>query len=112
MTCLFFFAQHVTDTADRMQQAGFALQFQSLAQVANVHIQYVAFTAKVISPYAIVDHFTGEHLTRVAQEELNQVILFCREGNGAPAANCLAGGGIEGQVSKGEGGGALRLGAA
>ena len=63
-------AEYVPHPAHGMDQAIFSLSFQLLAQVANIHLDDIALTTKVISPDTIKDHIASEHLAGVTQEEL------------------------------------------
>jgi hypothetical protein len=58
--------------------------------------------AEVVAPHALVDERAGQHLTRVAQEELEQVRLGRRQLEASPAASRVHRAEIERQIGKAE----------
>src|SRR5262249_39771704 len=68
-------AHHVAHAADRVDQFACPDLLQLPAQVAHVHPQRVRGRAEVIAPNAVVDHAMRQHLARVAQEQLQQLVL-------------------------------------
>lgn len=68
MNDLRVFAQDVSYTAHGMDQASFAFTLQLLTQITDIDFQHIAFTAKVVAPDAVKDHFAREYLLGVSQE--------------------------------------------
>ena len=60
----------------RYGSGGFALTFQFLAQIADIHFEHIAFAAKVIAPDAVKDHFARQHLLGMTQEKLEQFVFL------------------------------------
>ncbi len=50
-----FFAQDVADASNRVYEPLKIVRFSFLSQIADIDFYDVAFSPKVISPYAIVD---------------------------------------------------------
>src|SRR6266508_3951837 len=91
------FAEDITDATNRVNQARLARRFELLAQITDIHLDDIAFAAEVVAPYTIVNHFTREHLLRMAHKQLEQLILLGREIDSASADMCFVRRGIHGQ---------------
>ena len=79
-------AQGVADAADRVDQPRLAARLGLLAQVADVDVERVRAVAEVVAPDAVEDHRAGQHLPRVAEEELEQRELGAGQGERLVAA--------------------------
>ena len=51
-----------------MDQADLPFALQLLPQVTDIHFKNITFAAKVISPYAVKNYFTGQYLFGMPQE--------------------------------------------
>src|SRR5579859_176357 len=74
--------QRVPDTADRLDQPRLAACLGLAAQVADVDVERIRGRPEVVAPDPLEDQGAGEHLPRVAEEELEQVELRPRELDG------------------------------
>src|SRR6185437_8480598 len=72
-------AQHVPDTAHRMQQPWLAPGLGLAPQVAHIDAQRVGGGPEVVAPYVLEDRGAREHLAGVAHEELEQQELGAGE---------------------------------
>jgi len=52
------------------------MTLQFVAQIANIDIQHIGFTTKIIAPDGIIDLLTTQHLTRMAHEIVEQLVFF------------------------------------
>src|SRR5579875_3974918 len=93
-------AEDIADAAHRMDQARFALGFRLPPQVADVHLERVGVGPEVVTPDPVEDQLAGEHLARVAQQQLQQEELRARQLDASLATEHLAGAGIEGEVAE------------
>ena len=67
---LWIFTQDVSNPADGVNEALFSLTFQLLPEITDIDFQHIALAAKVLSPDTVKDHFAGQHLLGVPQEQL------------------------------------------
>src|SRR6476660_1854853 len=95
-------AQRVTDAANRVDEPRFAAGFGLAPQVADVDVERVRREAEVVAPDALEDDRTGEHLARVAQEQLEQRELRSRQLDRATVAMHVARAEVERDVCEGE----------
>ena len=76
---LMVLAQRVTDAADGVDEARAPAGLGLASKVADVDIEGVGRRAEVEAPDALEDDRASEHLTRIAQKELEQRELGSRQ---------------------------------
>src|SRR5581483_1997655 len=94
--------ERVPDSAHGVDQARLAGRLGLPAQVPDVDLERVRGWTEVVAPDPVEDHVAGEHLPRVAQEELEEQELRPRQLDRTVAAPNLAGARVEGQIGEGE----------
>src|SRR5947207_1505821 len=62
-----------------MDQPREAIDLRLAPQVADVDVERVGVDAEVVAPDAIEDHVARQHLTGVAHEQLEQLVLRARQ---------------------------------
>src|SRR6476469_6255107 len=65
-------AQRVADAADRVDQTRRPVLLRLAAEVPDVDVQRVRGRAEVVTPHALEDDRSCQHLAWVAQEQLEQ----------------------------------------
>jgi len=78
-----------------VEQARLAAGLGLASQVADVHLQRVRGGLEVEAPDLVEQDRPGQHLLRVAQEQLQQSEFHAGEGDPAVAAAHLAGGRVQ-----------------
>src|SRR5581483_305455 len=90
--------QDVPRAADGVDEARLAPSFELLAQVPDVDFDHLRLAPEVGAPDAVVDEVAREDLSRMLQEELQELVLGGGEADLAGAAARFARGGVEAQV--------------
>src|SRR5262245_14029544 len=72
-------AERVPDAANRVNEPWRAFLLRLAAEVSDVDVERVRGRAEVVTPHALEDDRAGQHLTGVAQEELEERELGARE---------------------------------
>ena len=62
-----------------------------LPQIAYVDLDDIALAAEVVTPDAIEDHITGQYLSRISQEQFQQLVLLRGQINGSILTICTVG---------------------
>jgi hypothetical protein len=63
-------SQHIANAADRLNETRVSPGFRLFAEVADVHLEYVVVSAKVIAPDVGEDLLALQYLSRVTQEKV------------------------------------------
>src|SRR4051794_13465370 len=71
--------QHVADAAERMDERPGPGLLELASQVPDVDAQRVGCRPEVVAPDALVDEPVGQDAARVAQEQLEQLVLGAGE---------------------------------
>src|SRR5436853_1181484 len=71
--------QRVPDAADGVDEPVVSSLLQLRADIADVDVDRVAGCAETVAPHHVQYPVSGQHLARIAQEELHQVELAGRQ---------------------------------
>ena len=61
-----------------MKETLFSLNFELLAQIADIDFDDITFTTEIIAPHPVKNHLPGQYLAWVAQEQLQVARILWR----------------------------------
>src|SRR5512132_324245 len=91
-------AEDVAGAADGVDHPGLAASLELLAQVADVHLEHVGLGLEVEAPDPLEEVLAAEHLSRLAEEGRQQLILLRRQLDPAVPAPDVARAGVDLEV--------------